>query len=510
MSKRRPNILFIQTDQLSAFALPAYGNGYCKSPNIDRLAAEGAVFETAYCNYPLCAPSRFSMASGLLPSRIGAYDNGSEFPSSIPTYAHYLRDLGYRTCLSGKMHFVGPDQLHGFEERLTPDIYPSDFSWSADWSDADRSDPNDDRALRISGPCEGTVQIDYDTLVKNEAISALHRFAGDSDDDRPFFLQVSFTHPHDPFLCLGEHWARYEGMDVPPPAVGRLGEAETDAHSRRLLELVGMFGKDYPAEWIARARRAYFGSISFVDDMVGELLSALEETGAGDSTFIVFTSDHGEMLGERGMWFKRTFFEPAMRVPLILHAPFLFGPCRARTVATLLDIVPTLADVASGGEWEAPAGALDGGSLLPYLADPELATVRPARAEYLGEMTPGPMLMTRRGRYKFIWNGHDPDLLFDMEADPHELNNIAQLPEMERVVAIFRRVTSEDWSAEKLTEDVIRSQKRRLLVESAHRKGQSPGWDYGERPGEKVPWYRGQEGYNEWAFRHVAAADRDN
>ena len=155
----KPNILFIQVDQLTALALKAYGNTFCKAPNLDRLAERGVVFESAYCNFPLCAPSRFSMASGQLCSRIGAFDNAAEFPASIPTYAHYLRRLGYRTALSGKMHFIGPDQHHGFERRLTPDLYPADFSWVPNWGDEGERDralvemngvPCGSRVMRIS------------------------------------------------------------------------------------------------------------------------------------------------------------------------------------------------------------------------------------------------------------------------------------------------------------------------------------------------------------------------
>ena len=151
MMSPKPNFLFVQADQLAARALPTYGNKVCKTPNIDRLAEHGVVFEHAYCNYPLCAPSRFSMLSGLLPSNAGAYDNGAEFPSTVPTFAHYLRALGYRTCLSGKMHFIGADQLHGFDQRLTSDIYPGDFAWAADWDEERHRDTNGPSAVTIAG-----------------------------------------------------------------------------------------------------------------------------------------------------------------------------------------------------------------------------------------------------------------------------------------------------------------------------------------------------------------------
>mgnify|MGYP001200722058 FL=1 len=129
MATRKPNLLLIQADQLAPQFLAAYGHPLVKTPNIDRLAEQGVVFDAAYTNAPLCAPSRFVMMSGRLPSRIAAWDNAVEFSSEIPTFAHYLSAEGYRTCLSGKMHFIGPDQLHGFGERLTTDVYPADFTW---------------------------------------------------------------------------------------------------------------------------------------------------------------------------------------------------------------------------------------------------------------------------------------------------------------------------------------------------------------------------------------------
>ena len=130
----KPNILLIQADQLTSQVLSMYGNNMAVTPNIQALADRGVTFLNSYCNNPVCGPSRASMMTGQLSSAIGCYDNAGEFLSSVPTFAHYLRDLNYRTCLSGKMHFVGADQLHGFEERLTTDIYPSDFGWTADWT----------------------------------------------------------------------------------------------------------------------------------------------------------------------------------------------------------------------------------------------------------------------------------------------------------------------------------------------------------------------------------------
>lgn len=260
---KAPNILFIQVDQLAASALQMYGNAVCQTPNLDRLASEGIVFDNAYCNYPLCAPSRFSMAAGLLPSKIAAFDNGAEFPSSVPTYAHYLRGLGYYTVLSGKMHFVGADQLHGFEERLTADLYPADFQWSANWRETMHQDVTDSRMFDISGVCLNSPQIEYDQRVAFEAERKLLELAK-ADNAQPFFMQVSFMHPHDPYLCLQQYWDLYEGVDIPLPSVPASMIDEHDPHSQILLKQSGLSDRVVSDDELRKVRRAYYGAISWL------------------------------------------------------------------------------------------------------------------------------------------------------------------------------------------------------------------------------------------------------
>ena len=335
----KPNILFLQVDQLTASSLRMYGDKICQTPNLESLAENGVVFDTAYCNFPLCAPSRFSMATGQLCSQIGAYDNAAEMPAGIPTYAHYLRSLGYQTTLSGKMHFIGPDQYHGFEQRLTADLYPADFSWVPNWGDEGKRDTNDSRGVLVSGVCERSVQIDYDEQVTYQAIQHLHNLAG-SGDGRPFFLQVSYTHPHEPYLCKKEFWDLYEDKDIPLPNTGAMSASEHDAHSVRLLKEFSMLDVEFKEQDILRAKRAYYGSISYIDQMIGKILDVLRSVGKDKNTVIVFTSDHGEMLGERGMWFKKHFFEPAMRIPLLIHAPWI-KPQRISELVSLVDLLPT-------------------------------------------------------------------------------------------------------------------------------------------------------------------------
>jgi len=493
-----PNILFIQVDQLTAFALRAYGDRICHAPSLDHLAENGVVFENAYCNFPLCAPSRFSMATGQLCSTVGAYDNAAEFSAEIPTYAHYLRAAGYQTALSGKMHFIGPDQFHGFEKRLTADLYPADFAWVPNWENEGKRDTNDPRAVRIAGICERSVQIDFDEEVTFKAVQHIFDIAR-GDDQRPFFLQVSYTHPHEPYLCRKEFWDLYEGMDIPMPRIGALSENEHDPHSIRLLRDFGMLNIRFSDEDVSRAIRAYYGSISYIDSLVTRLLDALRATGADNNTQIVFTSDHGEMLGERGMWFKKHFFEKSLRVPLIISGPGI-EPQRVRELVSLVDLLPTFNGFAGVTADTEPLEGVDLATLINRGNPP---AERSVHAEYLAEATTVPIFMIRRGPYKFVSSSQDGVLLYDLVADPEERVNLAHRSGHEDLVAQFAEDVKAKWDEETLIRDIVLSQRRRALVREAMASGAPQRWNHGESGDDKVIWYRGEQGYNEWAFDYL-------
>ena len=201
MTGRKPNILFLMVDQMTPGVLPAYGHKTVKAPVLTRLAERAVVFDSAYCASPLCAPARFTMMSGRLPSAIEAYDNASNFPADTPSLAHYLRRAGYLTVLAGKMHFCGPDQLHGFEQRLTTDIYPADYGWTPDWENFEQRTGwyHDMTEVAQAGTCLRYNQLDYDDEVETETRRWLYDWARGSDR-RPFFLCASFIHPHDPYI----------------------------------------------------------------------------------------------------------------------------------------------------------------------------------------------------------------------------------------------------------------------------------------------------------------------
>src|SRR5918993_56387 len=229
-----PNIVLLMADQLTPFALPFHGHPVVRTPAISRLAAEGVVFDAAYCNFPICAPSRASMLSGCMPHAIGVFDNATDFASEIPTMAHSLRAAGYRTILAGKMHFVGADQLHGYDERLTTDIYPADFLWVPDWSKGPQHRPTGVGMGHVvdAGPCVRNMQIDYDEEVAHLAVQKIYDLA--RADTSSFFLTVSFTHPHPPFVAPQAEWDAYEGAEIDEPAVAEIAFDDLDPHSQWL------------------------------------------------------------------------------------------------------------------------------------------------------------------------------------------------------------------------------------------------------------------------------------
>jgi choline-sulfatase len=475
VARRRLNVLLIMADQLNPMVLAAHG-GRARTPAIDRLAANGVVFDGAYCNSPLCAPSRAAFMTGRLPSRTGGYDNAAPFGSDVPTFAHLMRMRGYRTTLAGKMHFAGPDQLHGFEERLTTDIYPADFGWTPDWEHPERRPSwyHNMTSVADAGACIRTNQLDFDEEVAFTAERAIYDAARGADT-RPFCLVASLTHPHDPFAVPRRYFDLYRDEDAGLPRV-TFANAPLDPHSARLRHVSNMDVEPVNAAQVVRARRAYLGAVSFVDGIVGRLTQALEETGLADDTVVILTSDHGEMLGERGLWYKMSFLDGSARVPLIVHAPRHFSNRRVRSCVSLVDLAPTLAEIAADGGAADGLDEIDGRSLLPHLSGGDGHDE--AIGEYLAEGAVAPVVMIRRGSEKFIHSPVDPDQLYDLASDPDERLNLASDAAGGGRVAELRAEVAGRWDLPALDAAVRASQRRRRLVAAALEQGADPKWDH--------------------------------
>jgi len=305
--------------------------------------------------------------------------------------------------------------------------------------------------------------------------------------DKPFFLVVSFTHPHPPFVSPRQHWDRYDPRGIDPPAVGAIDLDKLDPHSRWLHEAHGQDLHEVTPADVLRARHAYYGMVSYIDEKIGNVLNALTDTGLRDKSATVFCADHGEMLGERGMWYKQTFYEWSARVPLIISTPG-GAARRIREVVSLVDLLPTFMDLA-GGEVQ-PIDVLDGRTLLPLIrGEPE--GPGEAISEYSSEGVCAPSRMVRQGAIKYIYTLGVPPLLFDLARDPHELDNRAGDPAYANVEMRLHARLLQDWNPKDVDRRVRASQRRRLFLRDvAIKSGAFPSWTYEARQGDRTRFVR--------------------
>jgi choline-sulfatase len=282
------------------------------------------------------------------------------------------------------------------------------------------------------------------------------------------------THPHDPYVIPQPYWDRYAGAEIDMPRVA--APAEPDPHSRRLRHVLGLEHQPITTAQVRDARRAYYGAVAYVDDQVGALRATLAATGFGENTIVLLIADHGDMLGERGLWYKMSFFDGACRIPLIVHAP---GRLRARRVAqsaSLIDLLPTLIELGAASAAVEPVTPLDGVSLVAQLEGQ--AGRDEVAGEYLAEGAIAPLVMLLRGRYKFVHSPVDPDQLYDLSADPDELENLAPAVAHSARVREFRAEIARRWSLPDVHAAVLASQQRRRLVYAALRRGRYSPWDF--------------------------------
>ena len=471
-----PNILIFMADQFAGPLFPDGPAAWLAAPNLRKLADASVRFGNAYTPFPLCAPARAAFMSGQLASRTRVYDNAAELASDIPTFAHHLRRAGYRTCLSGKMHFVGPDQLHGFEERLTTDIYPADFGWTPDYRrPGERVDwwYHNLGSVCSAGVAETTHQLEYDDEVAYHAVRKIYQL-GSRQTDRPWMLTVSFTHPHDPYVCRRKHWDLYQDCEQLMPVTGEISYDAQDSHSQRILDASDRLSHTISEGDIRRSRRAYFGNVSYLDDRIGDVISALEGIRQTDSTVIVFVADHGDMLGERGLWFKMCFFEWSARVPLMISAPDIKPRSVAQPVS-IIDVAPTIVELA-GGDIAEIRPWIDGESLLPEMTD--AAAGRPVFMEYTAEASRSPMVAVRDDCWKYTVCRDDPAMLFNLRTDPDELLNLAGDPRHAAAEERLSRLAADRWDLTALDTEVRQSQAQRRCVYEALRNGHYFPWDY--------------------------------
>ena len=420
-----PNFLIIMSDQHSAAWSGAYGHPFLHTPAIDRLAAEGTTFNNAYCNSPICAPSRASFMTGRLVSEIAAWDNGTPFGSDQPTWAHALNSIGHETTLCGKMHFIGPDQMHGFQRRLLSDVHGSGRArLIANWESPDTSRAAMDRsAFDESGPGDYVYQ-QYDDEVANRSAAYL---AEPERHDQPWALSASFITPHNPLIVRQQYWDRYFPEHADQPGI----PADKDSlhpHNQRMGDWFDFH--DIDPEKTGRARAGYYGLVTFCDERIGQILDALDASGQSENTLVVYVSDHGELNGEHGLWNKQSFYEHSSHIPMIVRWPgHIAAGRRIDQITSLVDLSATILDIAGAD----PIDRVDGVSLRPVLAgaadsihDHVFSGLENRGKETSSEHKVRNFDLVWDGRYKLVVSQlEDGTKLFDLENDPLENENIA-------------------------------------------------------------------------------------
>ena len=462
----RPNILIIMSDEHAPQYSSVYGHPLVQSPNMERLADMGVTFDNAYCNSPICGPSRMSFMTGRYVNRIGSYDNGFPMASDAVTWAHRLRNAGYDVVISGKQHFCGPDQLHGFRTQLARDLHAELWTkdgvphGAANWEAGIVKAKKPWGGVAEAGPGR-TESIDVDDRVEEAALAYIKAAAG---KERPWCLNVGFIAPHFPLVVPRRFWDLYplDQIDMPDIPEGHLENLHPVY--KRLRAMFGLV--DFPEDLVRRARAGYYGLITYLDEKIGRFIDALEETGQRDNTIVIHTSDHGEMNGEHGMWRKSNMYEASSRVPLQIawngHLP---GGLRVPQNVSLVDLVATLIDLSGASKAIAP---LDGDSLLPLIAGDAETWKDEAFCEYLAHGVLRPVAMLKKGDYKLNLSLGDAPELFDIAEDPGELNDLSESAQHRDIRDALHERLLEIWGDPNAIEQRVRqSQRERRFIATA-------------------------------------------
>ena len=463
-----PNILFIMSDQHTQRVTGCYGDPLVQTPNIDRLAARGVTFDNAYTPSPLCVPARMSLLSGRYPASQSCWTNSDPLASNIPTSAHSAGVAGYRPALIGRLHSIGPDQMHGYAER---EIGDHSTNWVGgvrhSLGELDRTNDPFGVSVEKSGAGQASYEL-HDEDVADATIAWLEQESErrKGGDKKPFYLVSGYLLPHQPYVARAADYDIYDGK------VGMPEFAHTpleDDHPYLIEWRRHTNSEKLDDDDILRARIAYYALTTAFDRMVGRILDRLEELGLAENTLVVYTSDHGDQIGERGLWWKQTFYEESVKVPLILSWPGTLpeGERRAQVV-NLIDLSQTLCEAVGG-----PAlPGIEGRSFLGVAHDNDHPWINETFSEYctdgLSDWTlpePVQQRMIRSGDWKLIYyHGYRPQL-FNLADDPHELNDRAEDPTCASVrEALTTRVLA-DWDPEAIKAELTRTlpQKRLLM-----------------------------------------------
>ena len=464
----RMNVLMIVSDQHHAGVMGCAGHPVVRTPNLDRLAGEGVLFERAFCSNPLCVPARTSLLTGRYCVNHGVYSLGATFRDDMPTLAHLFAASGYDTTLAGRMHFVWADRLHGFARRTTPEPYGNIFNCREYWRDPihewDFTDHHES-----AGP-GSQPHLDSDRKAQASALDVIRE--GGKDRSKPWMLMRCFTIPHSPYNAPAEYYEMYDGLDFPTPPPFDPDHDRLPVMYATLEQYKGRHKYTPGADAIRRATAAYFGLVTAMDDMIGEMLDLLESTGQLQNTLIVYTSDHGDMLGAKGCWHKSYLYNPSIRVPLIVSGAGIEKRGeRVRAPVSHVDLFPTAAHILGIDLHDDLV--IDGRSLAPWFNGDPQADEWPRRGvlvEYADYGARAPMAAWIEDRWKLTCaEGHEP-LLHDLDADPDEERDLAGDPACRDILDRLRHELGAVWDHRAVRRRVLDCQYGFTLIEKAHER----------------------------------------
>ena len=416
------NVLFILSDEHQRAAAGCYGHPLVQTPHLDRLAARGVRFTSAYTPCPICVPARASLATGRYVHQTGNWDNATPYDGGMPSWGHLLRQQGFQVASIGKLHFRKEGEDHGFTEEIDP-LHVVDGI--GDVLGCIRDDPPVRHKLdgvAEAGPGESTY-LEYDARIAAQAADWIRQH---SDDERPWVLFVSFVCPHPPYIAPQRLFDLYPPDQVPLPPQWRPEERPTHPALRQMREWFDLEALDEPT--IRRAIAAYLGACTYLDERIGEVLGAVDRSGCMEKTRVIYSSDHGEDLGARGLFGKFTMYEESAGVPLLIAGPELPAGKVVDAPASLVDLFPTILDFA-GAEPAPEDWQLPGQSLRQLMEQPKQLHHRAVLSEYHAVNSRRGIFMLRQGQYKLVHYVDGSPQLFDLAADPHELHDVATHPD---------------------------------------------------------------------------------
>jgi choline-sulfatase len=451
--ERTPNILVIMSDEHNAGVLGCAGNEIIRTPNLDALAGRGVVFENCYCNSPLCVPSRLSFTSGKYASRVGAWSNDCWLPSAdYPSLPGILKAAGYEAFLCGKMHY-DVTRRYGFTE------IGGEMNQSVKTGRGSRRAPDDLKPVpgiseRFQNFHAGDTSsgMEHDRRVSAGTLEFLRNRKG---SEAPFLLLAGYIAPHFPLIVPQKYWDAYRGK-VPPPIIP---EGFLDALPLNYRHLrIGFNVEDVPEDVVRKGRELYYGLVQWLDEEIGKVLACLPDSEVADNTVVIYTADHGENMGEHGLWWKNCLYDSAARVPLIISWPARWNGGQRRTqVCSLVDVVQTIAELCGA---KAPED-WNGDSMVHWLDDAAARWKDLAVSEYYGHNIASGYAMVRIGSFKYVYHTPADDAhpaqreLYDLSKDPGEFHNLAGRPEYaERGAAMHATLVNE------LGEDPNRTEQR--------------------------------------------------